>query len=104
MVSELGKLSSFHSETYSSEFSMTPIQNASFHFAAPGSFQCPQSAWSTALPRGRSKAGRFDSTKPGVPKLLGADATFPLGFCVGNDALKLCVIFVYNHGMMRITL
>lgn len=30
MVSELGKLSSFHSETYSSEFSKTPTQNASF--------------------------------------------------------------------------
>ena len=84
VVSELGKLSSFHSETYSSEFSMTTIQTR--HFAAPGSFQCPQSAWSTALPRGRSKAGRFDNTKPGVPKLLGADAAwgpwdFVLGFC-----------------------
>ena len=93
VVSELGKLSSFIPKHIPVNFQWRRPKMLPFK-VAPGSFQCPQSAWSTALPRGRSKAGRFDNTKPGGKLLhqpLGADVTFPLGMM-----LELCVIFVYN--------
>ena len=105
VVSGLGKF--LHSETYS-EFSKTTTQTR--HFAAPGSFQCPQNAWSTALPRGRSKAGRFDSTKPGGNcfKLLGADATFPVGMILdhgtsitGDRLISNFQGFCHKHQLLK---
>ncbi len=66
------------------------------HFA-PGSFQCPQSAWSTALPRGRSSAGRCDNTKPGADTDV-SDKALEVGMILEGSGWLLVpwYVFLFN--------